>query len=156
MAGDGQVSLGQTVVKHQARKIRRLHSGAVLAGFALLHRRTLAGAGRPLATALLAGALVSAPIVAFGWMITRLPITHLSRTTTFGHSTQPLPTQLAWPTKTPARRTVVWLKYTFTTGVTSIARVLSRSMSVSVTSTRSANASPPSSADRAGWWWRRR
>jgi ATP-dependent HslUV protease subunit HslV len=34
MAGDGQVSLGQTVVKHQARKIRRLHSGAVLAGFA--------------------------------------------------------------------------------------------------------------------------
>lgn len=34
MAGDGQVSLGQTVVKHQARKIRRVHNGQVLAGFA--------------------------------------------------------------------------------------------------------------------------
>src|SRR5690242_15415679 len=34
MAGDGQVTLGQTVVKHGARKIRRLHHGEVLAGFA--------------------------------------------------------------------------------------------------------------------------
>jgi ATP-dependent HslUV protease subunit HslV len=34
IAGDGQVSLGQTVVKHSARKIRRLHNGQVLAGFA--------------------------------------------------------------------------------------------------------------------------
>ena len=34
MAGDGQVTLGQTVVKHTARKIRRLHHGDVLAGFA--------------------------------------------------------------------------------------------------------------------------
>jgi len=34
MAGDGQVTLGQTVVKHSARKIRRLHHGDVLAGFA--------------------------------------------------------------------------------------------------------------------------
>ena len=34
MAGDGQVTLGQTVVKHGARKIRRLHHGDVLAGFA--------------------------------------------------------------------------------------------------------------------------
>jgi ATP-dependent HslUV protease subunit HslV len=34
MAGDGQVTLGQTVVKHTARKIRRLHHGEVLAGFA--------------------------------------------------------------------------------------------------------------------------
>jgi len=34
MAGDGQVTLGQTVVKHGARKIRRLHGGEVLAGFA--------------------------------------------------------------------------------------------------------------------------
>jgi ATP-dependent HslUV protease subunit HslV len=34
IAGDGQVSLGRTVVKHTARKIRRLHSGQVLAGFA--------------------------------------------------------------------------------------------------------------------------
>jgi len=34
MAGDGQVTLGQTVVKHGARKIRRLHGGQVLAGFA--------------------------------------------------------------------------------------------------------------------------
>ena len=34
MAGDGQVTLGRTVVKHSARKIRRLHNGQVLAGFA--------------------------------------------------------------------------------------------------------------------------
>ncbi len=34
MAGDGQVSLGQTVVKANARKVRRIGGGAVLAGFA--------------------------------------------------------------------------------------------------------------------------
>ena len=34
IAGDGQVTLGQTVVKHTARKIRRFHNGQVLAGFA--------------------------------------------------------------------------------------------------------------------------
>ena len=34
VAGDGQVSLGQTVMKHQARKVRRLYQGNVLAGFA--------------------------------------------------------------------------------------------------------------------------
>jgi ATP-dependent HslUV protease subunit HslV len=34
MAGDGQVSLGQTVVKGNARKIRRVAQGRVLAGFA--------------------------------------------------------------------------------------------------------------------------
>jgi ATP-dependent HslUV protease subunit HslV len=34
MAGDGQVTLGSTVVKHTAKKIRRLHHGDVLAGFA--------------------------------------------------------------------------------------------------------------------------
>jgi ATP-dependent HslUV protease subunit HslV len=34
MAGDGQVSLGQTVVKGNARKIRRIAGGRVLAGFA--------------------------------------------------------------------------------------------------------------------------
>jgi ATP-dependent HslUV protease, peptidase subunit HslV len=34
IAGDGQISLGATVVKHTARKIRRLHGGHVLAGFA--------------------------------------------------------------------------------------------------------------------------
>jgi ATP-dependent HslUV protease subunit HslV len=34
VAGDGQVTLGQTIVKHGARKIRRLHHGDVLAGFA--------------------------------------------------------------------------------------------------------------------------
>lgn len=34
IAGDGQVSLGQTVMKKSARKIRRLNEGAVLAGFA--------------------------------------------------------------------------------------------------------------------------
>ncbi len=35
MAGDGQVTFGQnTILKHNAHKLRRLHEGAVLAGFA--------------------------------------------------------------------------------------------------------------------------
>jgi ATP-dependent HslUV protease subunit HslV len=34
MGGDGQVTVGQTVLKHNARKIRRLHHDRVLAGFA--------------------------------------------------------------------------------------------------------------------------
>ena len=34
MAGDGQVSLGQTVIKHQARKVRRLYHDRVITGFA--------------------------------------------------------------------------------------------------------------------------
>ncbi|HYH22289.1 MAG TPA: ATP-dependent protease subunit HslV [Azospirillum sp.] len=34
IAGDGQVSLGQTVIKHNARKVRRLAGGGVMAGFA--------------------------------------------------------------------------------------------------------------------------
>ena len=34
MAGDGQVTLGQTVMKHNARKVRRLMDGKVLCGFA--------------------------------------------------------------------------------------------------------------------------
>ena len=32
--GDGQVSMGQTVMKPNARKVRRLHDGNVIAGFA--------------------------------------------------------------------------------------------------------------------------
>jgi ATP-dependent HslUV protease subunit HslV len=34
LAGDGQVTFGQTVVKHNARKIRRLYNDHILAGFA--------------------------------------------------------------------------------------------------------------------------
>jgi len=34
LAGDGQVTLGQTIVKHGARKTRRLYNDQVLAGFA--------------------------------------------------------------------------------------------------------------------------
>ncbi len=34
VAGDGQVSLGQTVIKHNARKVRTLSKGEVIAGFA--------------------------------------------------------------------------------------------------------------------------
>jgi ATP-dependent HslUV protease subunit HslV len=34
MAGDGQVSTGATIVKHSARKVRRLYGGKVLGGFA--------------------------------------------------------------------------------------------------------------------------
>lgn len=34
VAGDGQVTAGQTVIKHGARKVRRLSGGFVVAGFA--------------------------------------------------------------------------------------------------------------------------
>jgi len=34
VAGDGQVTIGNTVLKHQARKVRRLFQGKVIAGFA--------------------------------------------------------------------------------------------------------------------------
>jgi len=34
IAGDGQVSVGQTVLKHNARKVRPLGNGSVIAGFA--------------------------------------------------------------------------------------------------------------------------
>lgn len=34
IGSDGQVSLGNTVLKHKAKKIRRLYGGKVLAGFA--------------------------------------------------------------------------------------------------------------------------
>jgi ATP-dependent HslUV protease, peptidase subunit HslV len=34
MAGDGQVTFGDTVMKHHARKIRRLYHDRILAGFA--------------------------------------------------------------------------------------------------------------------------
>ena len=34
IGGDGQVSMGNTVMKGNARKVRRLHQGKVLAGFA--------------------------------------------------------------------------------------------------------------------------
>lgn len=34
MAGDGQVTLGQTILKAKAHKVRRLYSGKVLGGFA--------------------------------------------------------------------------------------------------------------------------
>lgn len=34
VAGDGQVSMGQTVMKPNARKVRQLHDGSVIGGFA--------------------------------------------------------------------------------------------------------------------------
>ncbi|HPO02783.1 ATP-dependent protease subunit HslV [Treponema zuelzerae] len=34
MAGDGQVTMGETVMKPNARKVRRLYEGRILAGFA--------------------------------------------------------------------------------------------------------------------------
>lgn len=34
MGGDGQVTIGQTVVKHQATKIRRMYDDKVMVGFA--------------------------------------------------------------------------------------------------------------------------
>ena len=34
IAGDGQVSFGETVMKHQARKVRRMYNENIIAGFA--------------------------------------------------------------------------------------------------------------------------
>jgi ATP-dependent HslUV protease subunit HslV len=34
MGGDGQVTIGDTVIKHTAKKVRTLHQGNILAGFA--------------------------------------------------------------------------------------------------------------------------
>ncbi len=34
VAGDGQVTMGHTIVKHAARKVRRLYDGKVIVGFA--------------------------------------------------------------------------------------------------------------------------
>ena len=34
VAGDGQVTLGETVIKHSARKVRRMYSDNIIAGFA--------------------------------------------------------------------------------------------------------------------------
>src|ERR1700759_2630022 len=34
MAADGQVTLGESVIKHSAKKIRRLYQDKILAGFA--------------------------------------------------------------------------------------------------------------------------
>lgn len=34
IAGDGQVSFGETVIKHGARKVRTLRDGSIIAGFA--------------------------------------------------------------------------------------------------------------------------
>jgi ATP-dependent HslUV protease subunit HslV len=34
MGGDGQVTLGNIVIKASARKVRRIHQGQILAGFA--------------------------------------------------------------------------------------------------------------------------
>lgn len=34
IAGDGQVTVGNTIMKHNAKKIRRMYNGAILSGFA--------------------------------------------------------------------------------------------------------------------------
>ena len=34
VAGDGQVTLGNTIIKHQAHKVRRLYKNQVITGFA--------------------------------------------------------------------------------------------------------------------------
>ena len=34
VAGDGQVTMGTTVMKHEARKVRKLYNGKVISGFA--------------------------------------------------------------------------------------------------------------------------
>ena len=35
MAGDGQVSLGNTVMKNSAKKVRRIYNNKIIAGFAV-------------------------------------------------------------------------------------------------------------------------
>ena len=39
VAGDGQVTLGDMVMKHQAKKVRKLYHGKIIVGFAGLRRR---------------------------------------------------------------------------------------------------------------------
>jgi ATP-dependent protease HslVU (ClpYQ), peptidase subunit len=34
MGGDGQVTLGSSVLKHGAKKVRKIYNGSVLVGFA--------------------------------------------------------------------------------------------------------------------------
>ncbi|MGC8797320.1 MAG: ATP-dependent protease subunit HslV [candidate division WOR-3 bacterium] len=34
MASDGQVTVGETILKHSARKVRKIHNGSILVGFA--------------------------------------------------------------------------------------------------------------------------
>ena len=34
VAGDGQVTLGDTVMKHKARKVRKIYNGKIIVGFA--------------------------------------------------------------------------------------------------------------------------
>ncbi|HAS16502.1 MAG TPA: HslU--HslV peptidase proteolytic subunit, partial [Nitrospiraceae bacterium] len=34
IAGDGQVTVGNTIMKHNAKKIRRMYNGTILSGFA--------------------------------------------------------------------------------------------------------------------------
>ena len=41
LAGDGQVSLGNTVMKHQARKVRRLYHDKVITGICRSNRRCI-------------------------------------------------------------------------------------------------------------------
>ena len=48
MASDGQVTLGNTVVKQRARKIRRLYNDRILAGLCRLRRRLVPRSSRPL------------------------------------------------------------------------------------------------------------
>ena len=38
IGGDGQVTLGDTIMKHKATKVRRMYQDTVLAGFAVLLR----------------------------------------------------------------------------------------------------------------------
>jgi len=40
IGGDGQVSMGDTIMKGNARKVRRLYKDKVLAGFARAFRRS--------------------------------------------------------------------------------------------------------------------
>ena len=61
MAGDGQVSLGATIIKSNARKVRRLGGGNVIGGFAGATAMTfLLSAGlETLASTLLCSALMA-------------------------------------------------------------------------------------------------
>ena len=46
LAGDGQVTLGETIMKSSAKKVRRLYNDSILAGFAGSTADALSGSTR--------------------------------------------------------------------------------------------------------------
>ena len=64
LAGDGQVTHGETVVKHRAKKVQRLHNGQVLAGFAGIGRCAEGNMLRTLFSATILVGALAGPVMA--------------------------------------------------------------------------------------------